>query len=80
MGAYYDEIEIEDFAWDDVAQVFHYPCPCGDRFQISRQQLAAGEDVAICPSCSLVVRVVYDQVRAMCCVFGIVGGRADWGG
>ena len=62
MGAYYDEIEIEDMAWDPVKKVFHYPCPCGDRFEISKQQLRDYEDVAVCPSCSLVIRVVYDPV------------------
>ncbi|KAI0299990.1 hypothetical protein B0F90DRAFT_567849 [Multifurca ochricompacta] len=25
MGAYYDEIEIEDMAWDEEMRVFHYP-------------------------------------------------------
>jgi diphthamide biosynthesis protein 3 len=62
MGAYYDEIEIEDMAWDDVKSVYHYPCPCGDRFEISRKQLANCEDIATCPSCSLIIRVVYDPV------------------
>jgi diphthamide biosynthesis protein 3 len=62
MGAYYDEVEIEDMSWDDVKKVFHYPCPCGDRFEISRAQLANYEDIAPCPSCSLVIRVVYDPV------------------
>jgi diphthamide biosynthesis protein 3 len=63
MGAYYDEIEIEDMAWDEVKGVYHYPCPCGDRFEISRRQLADCEDIATCPSCSLIIRVVYDPVR-----------------
>jgi len=62
MGAYYDEIEIEDMAWDEKKGVFHYPCPCGDRFEISRQQLANYEDVATCPSCSLIIRVIYDPL------------------
>jgi len=62
MGAYYDEIEIEDMTWDDVKKVYHYPCPCGDRFEISRVQLANYEDIATCPSCSLIIRVVYDPV------------------
>jgi diphthamide biosynthesis protein 3 len=62
MGAYYDEIEIEDMAWDAVKKVFHYPCPCGDRFEISRRQLRDYEDIATCPSCSLVIRIVYDPV------------------
>ena len=63
MGAYYDEIEIEDMAWDEEKGVFHYPCPCGDRFEISRKQLADYEDIATCPSCSLIIRVIYDPVR-----------------
>ena len=63
MGAYYDEIEIEDMAWDEEKKVFHYPCPCGDRFEISRKQLKNYEDIATCPSCSLIIRVVYDPVR-----------------
>ncbi|KAG5352013.1 hypothetical protein E4T56_gene11731 [Termitomyces sp. T112] len=62
MGAYYDEIEIEDMAWDHVKSVYHYPCPCGDRFEISRKQLANYEDIATCPSCSLIIRVVYDPL------------------
>lgn len=63
MGAYYDEIEIEDMAWDDEKRVYHYPCPCGDRFEISRKQLKNYEDVATCPSCSLIIRVIFDPVR-----------------
>ena len=62
MGAYYDEIEIEDMTWDDVKKVYHYPCPCGDRFEISKAQLANYEDIATCPSCSLIIRVIYDPV------------------
>jgi len=62
MGAYYDEIEIEDMAWDETKGVYHYPCPCGDRFEISRSQLANYEDIATCPSCSLIIRVIYDPL------------------
>ena len=63
MGAYYDEIEIEDMAWDEEKRVYHYPCPCGDRFEITRRQLADCEDIATCPSCSLIIRVIFDPVR-----------------
>ncbi|KAF8063299.1 zf-CSL-domain-containing protein [Lyophyllum atratum] len=62
MGAYYDEIEIEDMVWDAEKRVYHYPCPCGDRFEISRRQLADYEDIATCPSCSLVIRIIYDPL------------------
>jgi len=31
----YDEVEIEDMDFDPETQTFYYPCPCGDKFQIS---------------------------------------------
>ncbi len=36
MSTIYDEIEIEDFDFDPEMGMFYYPCPCGDRFQISQ--------------------------------------------
>lgn len=65
MGAYYDEVEIEDMAWDEEKRVYHYPCPCGDRFEISKKQLKNYEDVATCPSCSLIIRVIFDPVSVL---------------
>lgn len=59
---YYDEIEIEDCSFDEDKQVYHYPCPCGDRFEITEDQLKEGEDIARCPSCSLIIRIIYDPV------------------
>jgi hypothetical protein len=35
MTAFYDEIEIEDFKFDEEKQIYTYPCPCGDKFLIS---------------------------------------------
>jgi diphthamide biosynthesis protein 3 len=60
MSVFHDEVEIEDFEFDADSLTYYYPCPCGDRFEISRQMLEGGEDVATCPSCSLIVRVIYD--------------------
>uniref|UniRef100_A0A915PIP8 Diphthamide biosynthesis protein 3 n=1 Tax=Setaria digitata TaxID=48799 RepID=A0A915PIP8_9BILA len=60
MSVFHDEVEIEDFEYDDSTGLYSYPCPCGDRFEISKEMLEAGEDVATCPSCSLIVRVIYD--------------------
>ncbi|GMR49066.1 hypothetical protein PMAYCL1PPCAC_19261, partial [Pristionchus mayeri] len=60
MSVFHDEVEIEDFDFDEDKQVYHYPCPCGDRFEISKEMLESGEDVATCPSCSLIIRVIYD--------------------
>ncbi|XP_014218032.1 DPH3 homolog [Copidosoma floridanum] len=60
MTTYHDEVELEDFEYDEDDGLYYYPCPCGDQFQISREELVAGEDEATCPSCSLVVKVIYD--------------------
>jgi diphthamide biosynthesis protein 3 len=31
----YDEIEIEDLEFIPELALFTYPCPCGDKFQIT---------------------------------------------
>ena len=72
--------QIEDMDFDEENLLFHSPCPCGDRFEISlvssnlvlyylpvtncaeQAQLQEGEDIATCPSCSLIIRVIYDPV------------------
>lgn len=56
----YDEIEIEDMTFDSTLQIYHYPCPCGDRFEINIADLRDGEEIAVCPSCSLMIRVIFD--------------------
>lgn len=56
----YDEIEIEDMTYDSTLQIYHYPCPCGDRFEIAIADLRDGQDVAVCPSCSLMIKVIFD--------------------
>ncbi|KAG5916771.1 Diphthamide biosynthesis protein 3 [Claviceps sorghi] len=56
----YDEIEIEDMTFDEDLQIYHYPCPCGDRFQIALDDLFDEQDIAVCPSCSLMIRVIFD--------------------
>ncbi|XP_053118152.1 diphthamide biosynthesis protein 3 isoform X2 [Hemicordylus capensis] len=61
MSVFHDEVEIEDFEYDEETETYSYPCPCGDRFLITREDLENGEDVATCPSCSLIVKVIYDK-------------------
>lgn len=56
----YDEIEIEDFTFDATTHLFQHPCPCGDKFAISIEDLQDGEEIAICPSCSLMVKVIFE--------------------
>jgi len=61
QSVYYDEVEIEDFEYDQDEEVYCYPCPCGDQFQISLIDLIAGEVEVTCPSCSLVIKVIYNR-------------------
>lgn len=53
---------IQDMTFDSTLQLYHYPCPCGDRFEISIDDLRDGEEIAMCPSCSLMIRVVFEVV------------------
>jgi len=57
----YDEIEIDDLDFDPDDNTFYYPCPCGDKFRISAKQLQAGIVIATCPSCSLQIKIVFDE-------------------
>ncbi|KAK5661311.1 hypothetical protein OQA88_11206 [Cercophora sp. LCS_1] len=42
----YDEVEIEDMTYDETLQLYHYPCPCGDRFEIALCDLRDEADIA----------------------------------
>ena len=74
----YDEIEIEDMTYDPTLQIYHYPCPCGDRFEINIADLRDGEEIAVCPSCSLMIKVIFDVVSDLPRFCGL-WGRADLG-
>ncbi len=56
----HDEIEIEEFDYDPNYEVYQYPCPCGDHFEITLSQLKNGENIANCPTCSLFVKVIFN--------------------
>jgi diphthamide biosynthesis protein 3 len=58
----YDQIEIEDMTFDPATQLYTYPCPCGDRFEIFIDDLRDGQDIAVCPSCSLMIQVIFEPV------------------
>ena len=60
--SFYDEIEIEDMTYHESTMLYTYPCPCGDQFEISLDDLRDGEEVAVCPSCSLQIKVIFDLV------------------
>lgn len=53
-------IIIQDMTFDPTLQIYHFPCPCGDRFEINIDDLRDGEEIAVCPSCSLTIRVIFE--------------------
>ena len=59
--SFYEEVEIEDLTYDASTQTYTYPCPCGDNFIISLEELYDGEDVALCPSCTLRIKVIFEE-------------------
>ena len=61
MAGIYEEVEIEDMKYDMAGMTFTFPCPCGDKFTISLEELHEGEDIATCPSCTLRIRVIFDS-------------------
>jgi diphthamide biosynthesis protein 3 len=56
----YEEVELLDMDLDEAQEVYTYPCPCGDKFFITIDDLLDNEDKAKCPSCSLILKVQYD--------------------
>jgi hypothetical protein len=57
----YEEVEIEDMLYDKDDFSYTYPCPCGDNFRITLEDLWDGEDIATCPSCTLRISVIYEE-------------------
>jgi hypothetical protein len=60
-ASFYEEVEIEDMEYDAESQSYTYPCPCGDKFVITLEEMYDGEDIGICPSCTLRIRVIFDE-------------------
>jgi diphthamide biosynthesis protein 3 len=61
MSTSYDEVDLLDMDLDQEEEVFRYPCPCGDKFFITIEDLLDNEDKATCPSCSLILKIEYDS-------------------
>uniref|UniRef100_A0A8D2EYS9 DPH-type MB domain-containing protein n=2 Tax=Theropithecus gelada TaxID=9565 RepID=A0A8D2EYS9_THEGE len=66
VAVFHDEVEIEDFQYDEDSETYFCPCPCGDNFAITKEDLENGEGVAMCPSCSLLTKVTYDKDQSAC--------------
>ncbi|ORD93475.1 DPH3 [Enterospora canceri] len=58
--SHYDQIHLSEFEYDDECGTYTYPCPCGDDFVITVDEIRNGETIARCQSCSLIVLCLYD--------------------
>mmetsp|Transcript_16215 Transcript_16215/g.31394 ORF Transcript_16215/g.31394 Transcript_16215/m.31394 type:complete len:152 (+) Transcript_16215:65-520(+) len=58
--AAWDDINLDEMTFSQEEDMYTYPCPCGDDFFITVDDLLGAEDLAPCPSCSLLIRVIYD--------------------
>ena len=45
MFVFHDEVEIEDFEYDEEEETYYYPCPFGNRFYITKK-VESGEENA----------------------------------
>ena len=49
---------LGEMEWVEEDGMYYYECPCGDQFEISAEELAHGETITRCPSCSLKIKVL----------------------
>lgn len=47
MSVFHDEIEIEDFEYDEDTETYYFPCPCGDKFAITKVRPALRQLVSV---------------------------------
>lgn len=67
MAGIYEDVEIEDMKFNVETLTYTYSCPCGDLFSISLEELHDGEEIATCPSCTLRIRVIFDEEKLPKC-------------
>lgn len=57
----YEEVPLCELTFDLAEQKLRYPCPCGDLFEMLLADLIGGKDIAQCPTCSLTIKVLYNE-------------------
>ena len=48
MSIFHDEVEIEDMEYDEETETYYYPCPCGDKFEITKVLLGVDINWNVC--------------------------------
>lgn len=59
-----------DLQYNHSLEMYFYPCTCRDNFFghliLTKEELENGENVATCPGCSLIIKVIDDKGQFMC--------------
>eukprot|EP00941_MAST-03F_sp_MAST-3F-sp1_P003559 g3559.t1 len=61
MTSVRDEKDLDEFDFCEESRIFHCSCRCGGEITISEKDLEEGYDVAGCSSCSILVKVSYED-------------------
>uniref|UniRef100_A0A8C4LZQ2 Diphthamide biosynthesis protein 3 n=1 Tax=Equus asinus TaxID=9793 RepID=A0A8C4LZQ2_EQUAS len=58
-------VGIMDLQYNHSLEMYFYPCTCRDNFFghliLTKEELENGENVATCPGCSLIIKVIDDK-------------------
>lgn len=58
---HYEEVKLSEMILAEEKNRLLYPCPCGDLFELFLDDFRNGMDVAVCPTCSLTIQVLFTE-------------------
>eukprot|EP00943_MAST-04B_sp_MAST-4B-sp1_P009181 g9181.t1 len=56
------EVPLADFDYDVTEEIYSFACRCGDFYEIELVDLFDGVQIVSCNSCSLLLKVMYDEI------------------
>ncbi|KAF9923527.1 Diphthamide biosynthesis protein 4 [Linnemannia zychae] len=60
-GQVHDDIDLDDMEYDEESGSYTSPCRCSGEYIISEDELELGVDTVGCSTCSLIVRIHYEE-------------------
>ncbi|KAJ3148943.1 DnaJ sub C member 24 [Geranomyces michiganensis] len=61
LGPLHAEVDLDDMQHDPATELFSMPCRCGGSYVICEDDLGDGVDIVGCSTCSLRIRVLYEE-------------------
>ena len=56
------QIPLTEFDYDENEEIYSFSCRCGDCCKIEYEDLLDGVQILSCNSCSLLLKVIYDNI------------------